>query len=193
QTEPWPADGRARQLRPGAHLLYLAAHLMLQHGEEQPRLIWCYDLHLLLERHGAALDWPELIERASAFRWAGALHAALLHARAAFGTPLPESALAALAAAISPAERRFLDRKRQAVRSQGMDQWLKLATLSWPARLRMILGLLLPSRAYLAWRYRLRPAWLWPAAYPFHWARMAAEGLATLARLARRRSQGDRS
>lgn len=77
KAEEWcPPPGhayRARQLDPTAHLLYMSAHAMLQHGGASAPLIWFHDLHLLITRRSDRIRWPELLEHAKALGWEAAV------------------------------------------------------------------------------------------------------------------------
>jgi len=176
QTAPWPAPqpylasggplAAARQLTPTATLLYQSAHLVLQHGQDPPRLIWIYDLHLLATR--AALNWPELVAQAHRLGWGGVVYTALDQARRCFGTVVAPDTLAAL--------RGRLDRR---VRFQGVEMsaaalptyttGASLMQLATPTRLRMLARLIVPSRAYLRAQYAPRWGRWWPLAYPYRW------------------------
>ncbi len=46
---------------------------------------------------------------------------------------------------------------------------------------------LIPQPAFIRWRYKPRPAWLWPLYYPYRWFDFLFDGLRTLLLLARRR------
>lgn len=190
QIEPWqPATSvpSAWQLTPAAQLLYLAAHLVLQHGSGQARLIWLYDLHLLLTRHGERISWPETIAQARQFRWTDALHTALRASRDYFGTPLPADLLPTLQElTLDRASAAFARRKASAAPTATIGEWLKLQALTPRARLQFIGSLLCPSPAYLRWRYQ-PPAALWPLCYPYHWLRIACAGLEVAAHLLRQR------
>lgn len=167
-SEPFePLPGRI--LSPEASLLYLSAHLMLQHGSG-PRLIWLYDLHLLLTRYAKILDWPLLFAQARLFGWEGALAAALDAVHARLGSPLPSAAQQALAplTASSP------------MQSEDFQFWARQALGGLPLtlRLRLLRGLLFPPREYMLWRYHPRPTWLWPLCYSARWAELFREGFA---------------
>jgi hypothetical protein len=138
----------------GAALLYAVAHLDVQHLGS-PRLIWLYDLHLLLTQWGDQLDWPALLSLAEGLGWQEALSQALRQAANAFGSPLPEG-LPALSTHTPPAS----------VPSQA--PWIRRAwrQLGWLARLALLGKLLFPTGSYMRWRYRPQPEWLWPAYYP---------------------------
>lgn len=156
---------------PEAHLLVLAAHLVLQHGKS-PRLIWHYDLHLLLKRHASSLDWPELIDQARRLGWAQALYQALLETRTLFSSPIPATVLDMLSASMPP---QTSTASVTPSLSGRQANWTRraLAELPWRARLRQAWGLLFPAPAYLRWRYQPRPAWLWPLWYLIRWWKLA--------------------
>lgn len=182
------------QLTPTAHLLYLAAHLMLQHGGAQARLIWYYDLHLLIGQAGDRLDpstgsglrWEELLARAREFRWAPALHAALEGTQERFGTPLPAGFLDALAETQDQQAARSVARRAGPVQTRAVRTWDTLAAKSWRARLRHAWTLACPSPEYVRWRYEPQPAWLWPFYYPYRWLDILRDGLTTVWRIVRR-------
>ncbi|HEY0607711.1 MAG TPA: nucleotidyltransferase family protein [Herpetosiphonaceae bacterium] len=180
QIELWQSESDTPtvwQLTPAAHLLYLAAHLVLQHGAGQARLIWLYDLHLLVTRHGEHISWPATIAQAQHFHWTDALHTALRAAHDYFGTPLPKDLLSALEASTSdPEPAAFARRKAGAAPTATIGEWLKLQSLEPRARLQFIGSLLCPSPEYIRWRYQPRAS-LWPLCYPYHWLRIALAGL----------------
>jgi len=66
------------RLAPTANLLYLAAHLFLKHRGASGRLLWLYDLHLLLRDCREVLDWDAVLSKADEFGWTSALYGALL-------------------------------------------------------------------------------------------------------------------
>ena len=175
----------ALQLTPTAHLLYLAAHLMLQHGGARARLLWFYDLHLLLTRYADRLNWDELLGRAEAFRWTAALYAALRGTQERFDTPLPHGFLDALAQTDDHQASDLVQRKADFFQTRATGVWEALMCLGWRARFRLAWGVMCASPAYMRWRYKPRPAWLWPLCYPYRWYDMLRDGLSTLRRLAR--------
>lgn len=139
-----------------ADLLYLSAHLILQHGG-RPRLIWLYDLHLLLTAQAASLDWPALFQRAEELGWEAPLAAALSLVQECLGSPLP-AACELLCARTDP------------LVPMGFPEfqaWSRAALHSLPFSLRMrfLKSLLFPKKAYMLWRYQPQPAWLWPFYY----------------------------
>lgn len=169
-TEPLrlPVPTPFLTLDPTAHLLYLAAHAMLYHGEAEADPKWVYDVHLLVEKEGARIRWGELVEQAAACRWTEAVLRALQRAAERFGTPVPEEALAALKARRDESVSRMLERKA-VPRRKGEKAWEKFSTLDWRGRVALLRGLLFPSPAFIRWRYRPNPAWTWPLYYPYRW------------------------
>ena len=200
QTEPLPnsqlpihnSQFEIFTLTPTAHLLYLCAHLMLQHGEARSVLRWFYDIHLLVTQEGQRIDWDELILRAQKFRWAPALHSALGGTAARFATPLPAGLLESLIDGADPRDQSLVQRKaRPQTRGERVSD--VLTSFSWPARLRILLANVIPSPAYVRWRYKPRPAWLWPLCYPYRWLDILREGLTTLWRMVSSRITDGRS
>lgn len=181
QTEAWQGTRTWRTLSPAAHFLYLAAHLLIKHGGGGERLIWYYDVYQYLEQHKAGLDWDLIAAKAGEFRWAAAVHAALRGVEQRFAARVEPEALAALERQAQPVDRRFLARKAAA---SGVWQQSLLAfeTFTWRARLSYILALIFPSPAYLRWRYRPAPGWVWPLCYPYRWLDIAAQGIKALFR-----------
>lgn len=88
------ADLPARVLSPTINLLYLAAHLS-HHGFS--RIIWFYDLYLVMEKSGDSLNWDRLIEAAHRYQCAGQVYYSLLHTGYFFGKTAPEEVLKQLA------------------------------------------------------------------------------------------------
>ena len=161
---------------------------MLQHGEARSPLRWFYDIHLLVTREGQRIDWDELVVRAQEFHWAPAVQAALAGTAARFATPLPAGPLESLIEDANSRDQALVQRKaRPQTRGESVSD--VLASLSWRARLRLVLANVAPSPAYVRWRYKPRPAWLWPLCYPYRWFDILREGLSTLWQMASSKSQ----
>jgi len=58
--------------------------------------------------------------------------------------------------------------------------WDALMALNWRTRLRLAWGVACPSPAYMRWRYKPQPTWLWPLYHPYRWFNILGDGLATL-------------
>ena len=192
ETEPWrmeeERDARgaplsALQLRPHAHLLYLAAHLMLQHGGANGRLLWAYDIHLLVTQYAKRIDWEELRRRARDFHWAPALHAALVRTHRTFGTVLPDDYLQAIESDGDRRSKALVESKSKPVQTPATATWNYLRSLDRRSRRRRIRAILWPTREYMLWRYRPHPRWLWPCCYPYRWTLFMLEITRTLARV----------
>jgi hypothetical protein len=154
-------------LSPAAALLYCCAHIGLQHGLEQARLIWFYDVHALIIKYGPTLDWDALAAQAYLLNWGAALRTVLANTQARFGTPIPESVMDQLGA------QKFTDEylvQRKSSFSSYYDQLdVLFASLEPAARTRFILGRLFPSPGFIRHHHHPKPAWLWPFFYPYRW------------------------
>ena len=83
----------ARVLTATRNLFYLAAHLC-HHGFA--RLIWLYDLHLVMSKSEGGINWEELVGDARRSRSAALVYYPLKFARELLGSPVPENVRAAL-------------------------------------------------------------------------------------------------
>lgn len=171
---------------PTAQLLYLAAHLFLRHSGLQQRLLWFYDIYLLVEQNRARLDWDDLLQQSDQFQWAPALDAALRGVQGRFGLALPAGFLSALSGLTNIQTARYIRRQAEPLNTRTFATWGDLSSLSWKVRLRLIRALVFPSRAYLEWRYHPRPAWLWPFFYPYRWGDILKDGVITLVKIVRK-------
>jgi Uncharacterised nucleotidyltransferase len=156
------AQGMGMRLDATAHLLYLAAHMKLQHYDEAPSLLWLCDFYLLAHQKG--VRWDDLLDRARSFGWTRALSATAAEVEDRLGLDLPEP-LAALATEAEPARCEPPNRKGGPERA-----WNELSTLDWRGRAALIRAYVAPSPSYIRFRYRPRPAWIWPLYYPLRWA-----------------------
>ncbi|MGB8643716.1 MAG: nucleotidyltransferase family protein [Anaerolineae bacterium] len=88
QTTPVQLDGRtALTLTPTAQLFHLAAHYALHHSEE--RLLWLYDLALLMSGAGRPIDWESVVGQARAFGLVQAIQLTLERVAAVWGVTPP--------------------------------------------------------------------------------------------------------
>jgi hypothetical protein len=161
------------QLHPTAHLLYLAAHLMLRHGGNNERLIWFYDVDRLVRL--GRVDWAVFEAQAHTLGWGALARYVLQGAAQRFGTPLPPGLLEALAGEEKWQEFLLAHRKMVGNFSRLERTWASLRHFPWPLRLRMVLALFFPSPAYLRWRYRPNPVWVWPFYYLSRWIEILKE------------------
>lgn len=182
-------NGGLYTLKPEIHLIYLAAHAILQHGEADFRLLRYLDLHQVITQ-SPDFDWQIVLDNSADLGWTYAVERALSISQALFATPLPDGLLAKL-----QARRRFDEDVSIAVRKQqGGNRWdvtaNRFASMSWPARLQIALGLAIPPRAYMRWRYQIDAGWKVPFYYPYRWLDVAGEVLKTVGKLMGRRSGG---
>jgi hypothetical protein len=176
RIKPSVAVHAPRCLTPVAHLLYLATHLVAQHGGEGAQLLWFYDLHLAVGQWGTALDWDELLAQAHRLRKESALSTALQITHRYFDTPAIPPQILTAQSRVRPG---YLTTPRVAY------AWNMLAGLEWPSHVHFLFSIVFPSRAYLRWRYHLTwlPSWLWPLYYPYRWMDLVTGTLAALVKL----------
>lgn len=170
-------------LTPTANLLFLSAHLMLQHGEADSLLRWFYDIHLLIEKEGARLDWEELVVRGRKFGWGPAVSRALEGAKKRFQTRVPGGILKRLSKDASGRASRLVASRAEALETRATGLLHHISVLSPAIRLRLLFAETFPSPAYMRWRYRPRPAWLWPLFYLYRWFDMLREAVVTSRKL----------
>lgn len=164
-------------LKPEAHLLYLAAHALLQHGEAESTLRQFLDMHLLIAN--STLDWPLVTAQARAFGWQTALLRALTLSSDYFNTPVPDDALAALRLPVNDAgAARALPVAEPGTRLEKL--WPALRATPAPDRLRMLRQVLFPSRTYMRHRYRVRPGFPVGLFYLVRWWHQGREVARTL-------------
>ena len=154
---------RASRLDATASLLYLAAHMKLQHYDERLPLIWLSDFYLLSLQPD--VEWEALFTAARSFHWEAALAATAADVSARLGLELPSplAAYARTASMVVPEHKGGPERA-----------WNELSTLSFRGRAALLKAYLFPSPSYVRFRYRPRPVWTWPLCYPVRWARLLA-------------------
>jgi hypothetical protein len=172
------ADRRyAFRMTPEASLLYACAHLMIQHGLAESRLIWFYDLDLLLRGNQGEFAWPDVIRQARRLHWEAALYDTLEALRSRFDTPIPEPYLKALTERLDPSSVELVNNKRAVGNDRVATVINLLGSLPGPFRLRMFLARAFPSPAYMKWFYHPAIPWAWPLWYLYHWWRLSTRFL----------------
>jgi hypothetical protein len=184
------AAGSVLTLGPEAHLLYLCAHTVLQHGEADLYLLRHFDLHLLVGYK--PLDWQLVVDQAAALKWTYAVERAVGLAAQLFGTPLPHDLLHQLRAR-RPADE---DLERVARLGQPGARWeraqMRLAALPAGDRVRLAVRSIAPPAAYMRQRYAIRAGRpVWPY-YLYRWFYQGREILRALWQRAVRRSGNPR-
>jgi hypothetical protein len=168
------------QFSPAANLLYLAAHITLQHGVAWSKLIWLYDIHLLLTHHADDIDYDDLLTQARSLRWSAALHMALEQTQRCFGSPLPHGLLAALKAQCDPQAVRLVQQKASPTSSRTRNMLRELVLMSWQERISFMSAIIFPDPRYMRYRYNPDPPWLLPLSYPYRWLDIGWDALRTL-------------
>jgi hypothetical protein len=159
--------GSFQTLKPDAHLLYLCAHAILQHGLTVTVLRQFLDLHQILTQED--LDWPALVQSAVDLKWTFAVEQALQISQGFFDTPVPPGVLEELRA------RRSRDENvtRAITLSSRGAQWERmrraLRNLPWQDRLRLMVRVVLPAPDYMLRRYSIRRRRLVWFYYPYRW------------------------
>jgi len=156
-----------RTLRPEAHLLYLCAHALLQHGEAQIGLLHFYDLHLLATVYD--LDWTLIVERAVALRWTYPVERALTLTAEYFSTPVPAWVPEQLRARRPAGEDVGIVEQIGAGDTRWAQTVRGLRRLTPRQRVALVWRIVFPPRAYLRMRYRVRPGVPLLLYYPYRW------------------------
>lgn len=168
-------------LSPTAHFLHAAVHVSLKHGGDDMRLLWLFDLHLMITSC-QDLDWSQLISKSIEFHWAPAIRSVLSELYQMFATPIPAWVLETLASEEDAVTESLVQRLASPDRTRTSGAWNHLAFLTWPARLQWLAAVIFPDPAYMRWRYRPKPSWLWPVCYAVRWADMGSDFLMAISR-----------
>jgi hypothetical protein len=160
--------------KPEAHLLYLCAHAILQHGERETSLRQYLDLHQLVMN--TPMDWDEVIEQTAVLGWGYAVARALSLAVRYFSTPIPDTVWAELRESRSKhdaaAERAARIRSKG---SRGEKVLIRLREMSFVDRVDLVFRILFPPKSYMRIRYGLRlDQRVWPA-YLSRWSDQGRE------------------
>jgi hypothetical protein len=166
-------------LTPTAHLLYLLAHSFLQHGRKRTKLIWLFDIHLVISKDN--IDWDLLISKANEFQWSPAVHSALQVVEELFGTYIPSFVFSSLTVGHEQRISRLIHLKDELPDMKLLDDWYLLKDLNWLARFRLIFALIFPSSKYIQWRYAPEITWTWPIFYVIRWFNVLRNGYSLMA------------
>jgi hypothetical protein len=172
-------------LRPSAQILYLTAHLMIQHGRYSERLLWFYDLYLLVGKMEQDVNWKELLAKAKEYNWIASLYSTLSRVRILFDVQVPIFVCADLSQELGQCTRpvRLIRRKSSSLQTSATYKLDRLLTLDLIDGLKYAIATVLPSPAYMRWRYRPKPGWFWPLYYPYRWFRMLREVIYTISKI----------
>ncbi len=164
-----------------ASLLHLCVHLVSHHGWD-PRFIWIYDIHAVLEKFGENFDWDKFTHLAQELSWAHYCGHALGAARRFLHTPVPE----AIGSELSQAEGKSWVLDWQATwpstrTVRTVADWRRMPDLL--ARLRFLWHTFFPSREYMVNRYRPSNRRVWPLLYPYRWGIMLQDAAKTIGKV----------
>lgn len=145
------------------HALLLACLHRVAHHPGDERLIWLYDIHVLVERL-SKYELERLPQVAADKNVCGVVGAGLAAAREAFHTALPPGLLSELeqrSVAAKESSRWFIEGQTKL----GVLLSDLHAVASWRERVRLVTQHVFPSSAYMLRRYQARSRALLPALY----------------------------
>jgi hypothetical protein len=179
-TPHLPASSTVYQLSPTAQIVTLVGHLTIHHGLLTERLLWLYDLHLLLTDTTHPVDWDALQRVVHTLGWQQALGAVLGTLQRLFGTPLDNCPLPLEPLSRSVAALRV---GHDAIGREGKGDpsvWKTFRVLPWSVRLRLLPLLVFPSRMHIRRRHHLsaEQPLLWY--YVRRWLDLLGGGLRTI-------------
>lgn len=166
---------RLVQFNPTAQFIHLATHLFLHHVTER-RLVWLYDLHLLLVQRGAAIDWEEVQNIAHTHKLGSLLHALEIQLRESFGTGFPTFP------DVSSNHSAQWVQTIEHASTRPARYWRTVSNLKGRTRLEFLARMFFPSTAFLRAKYHPHPAWLVWVYYPYRWLIFFIESVTTLVR-----------
>ena len=162
----------ARIFSPLAQLLYLSAHLMLQHAGIGYRHLWLYDMYLITQNYGDEIDWQELSRKAIDFNWQTALLMALEQLDQRFNAHIPPSILEFLTQYKDQRTVRLIRFKSHPRLFSIIGNWYKFLALQWKQKILFIYSKIFPSQDYLKWRYQKNNKSMpGPFLYFHHWGK----------------------
>ncbi|MDD2923188.1 MAG: nucleotidyltransferase family protein [Anaerolineales bacterium] len=166
-------------LTPAAQVLYAATHAMLQHGGRSAPLRWFVDIDRLLRFYADRLDWEALLSQAKIFEWSSALNAALAQTQDYFKTPIPAEIRERLSKG-TDRHANLIEQLQSKPLTRAQEEGQKMMALNTYGRIRLLLALIVPSPAYMRWRYRLKTAWALPVYYLLRWLGILKDGIRAL-------------
>jgi hypothetical protein len=167
-------------LSPEACLLYLMAHLKIQHKTDGELLFWHYDIYQMITVLKNDLDWGLLIKSAGSFNWLEILRDSLVEIKEKFGTDLPEEANEI----INTIDISSLGKLKNQPVTRIQKQLGRTANLPFWARVMILIAYVIPGRDYMIRHYQPKPAWVWPGYYLYRWIDILVESIRTIISMA---------
>jgi hypothetical protein len=162
----------ALMLGPEAQLVHLCMHLQQHRAGGDFRLLWLYDIALVITVYLESIDWKQVIAQSRALNLVHPLQRILDQIEAEWLVPIPREVLREVRALCpSKEEERALIWLSIAADSVERYALASLASLpGWGARLGFLWrSLLFPSAGYMRHRYRISKPLLLPLYYPYRW------------------------
>jgi hypothetical protein len=146
----------ARAFNLQAQVLHLCAHFSLHHRAE--RLIWSYDLALLLTRCARQIEWEDVLRAAEGFGLSQAVQVALARVRQVWQVPVPDEVMARLALLRVGMADRFALAMMTARRGEARVLLDGLSTPGVRGKLGFWWAHIFPAPEYIRERYRVPDA-----------------------------------
>lgn len=159
-----------RTLDPTAQFVHLTLHLALHHGNA-PRLIHLYDLALLIQKHGAAIDWHSAAASVKTAGLARPVYNVLRQVQAAWKMAPQAETLALFEPDAGDISERIAFQFLSTDHREGSVLADALSIPGARNKLRYALAHLIPAPAYMRQRYNLPP----DAFMPYYYARRFGE------------------
>ncbi len=156
-------------LSSSAHLLYLCAHLGLQHGIGKGVLIWQVDILQLTDKTRKLIDWGEFTRQAKLFGWSAAAYYVLHATLNNLDADITNDVLAQLRSQMQPREENPIRVRSMAGQNNALGGLIFLTELKGKARIKSLFANLFPSPKFMRKRYRVRSNWVLPFYYLYRW------------------------
>lgn len=164
-TQSFPiAGGSMRVLNPTAQLVHLCTHAGLHH-QDHLRLIWLYDIALLVKTRGNEIQWREAETFAQAAHFARPMRYVLDETRAWWGTILPTETEPLFRANPWDVNERIVYALTTAARTHARVLADVLNTRGARRKLDFVRHYLFPNPKYMRERYAIRHEGLLPLYY----------------------------
>ena len=166
---------RMTTLAPEAHLLYLCAHIMVQHSIQDYIVTRLLDLHLLIKTY--QLDWKLILNKAVELRWTYIVEQPLRQTQSLFDTDIPVPIFEALS------NWRSIDEDTHNVKVLNQPgsiferAWQTLLHLSRKERVDWISQVIFPKKEYMQARYSITDMRFIYVYYIYRWNSQLIEAL----------------
>jgi len=150
---PVPGIENARTVGPIDALLLACMHRSGSDWHDQERLLWLYDIHLMISNLDSA-GWSELVSKAISKGIQSTVRDGLMRSVSSLSSPVPAEALEQLIVSGSDDESKFKRRISQSNLALLMDDWIHLPGIK--SRLGLLRELFLPPIGELEEQYGKR-------------------------------------